>query len=147
MKDYSSSESFFLPERTAAVAKRTTTPANAKIPEAPSPVSGDWGEVSETVPVTVEPSGVVGATAEGVAVGAVIPGDVGEVSPGTVVPEGDVGPGTVGDVGPGSVTVGAVGLTFAAASRESSAFMKKAPQKSTATAKNNANDFFIKNTS
>lgn len=120
------------------------------MPETPSPVSGDWGEVSETVPVTVEPSGVVGATAEGVAVGEEIPGYVGATMTGAVVPVGAAGPGTVGEVGevePGSVTVGAVGLTAAETLKESSAFMKKAPQKRTATTKNNAKNFFIKNTS
>lgn len=145
-----------MPERTAAVAKRTTTPAKAKMPEAPLPVSGESGEVSETVPVTVEPSGVVGMpgvvglTAEGdvrpgTVVGAVIPGTVepGRVEPGTV-PGGVIIPGTVGEVGEvGSVTVGAVGLTFAEASRAISALMKKAPQKSTATAKANDKNLFI----
>ncbi len=119
------------------------------MPEAPSPVSGDSGDVSETVPVTVEPSGVVGATAEGVAVGAVIPGDVGDVSPGTVVPEGvgvagEVGEsGSAGTVCEGSVTVGAVGLIFADASIDNSAFKKNAPQKNTAAARNKAINFFI----
>ncbi len=113
------------------------------MPEVLSPVSGEWGEVSETVPVTVEPPGVVEGTAEGVAVGAVMPGEVGEVSPGTVVPAGAVEPGFVGEVEPGSVIVGAVGLTFAFASTESSAFIKKAPHKRIAIAKAKDKNFFI----
>ena len=128
-------------------------PANTKTSALVSPVSGAVGLSSGfTVPVTVEPSGVV----IGLVVAAVTEGDVGllpsgPVVPPGVVPEGEVPVGlvpvtwgedgtVVGSVSPvGLVIVGALGLSLAATDTLTAA----TPQNTIAKARMKVTIFFL----